>query len=135
MKKLIFFLLIIPFALKAQTQIRIIENIKNTGDTTYQLRYELYIPVPAAFVSLPDKATTLQSFKALFPTIERIDGSNVVFRLNDKFNNSDSEQYIKAYIIQKRQLFQTELNSIKVNEADWLTGEVYDGVNWICEEH
>jgi len=138
MKKLIFILLFLPFMVKAQTQIKIIENVKNivdgVADTTYQLRYEFYIPIPPAFVSLPDKEATLQSFKALFPTIERIDGSNVVFRLNDKFNNSDSEQYIKGYMIMKRQLFENELNAIQVNEADWLTGQTFDGTNWICNE-
>ena len=131
-------MLFLPFAVKAQTQIRIIENVKNivegAADTTYQLRYEFYIPIPTAFISLPDKETTLQSFKTLFPSIERVDGGNVVFRLNDKFNNSDSEQYIKAYMIQKRQLFEAELNAIQVNQADWLTGETFDGINWICNE-
>ena len=126
-------LMLLTIATQAQTKARILENIKNE-DSTFNLRYEIYIPVPIQFTGIPDKNATLQSFKGQFPEIERIDGNTVVFRLNDKFGNSQTEESIKSFISDRWDAFSGGLNAIQVNASDWILGQTLEGNTWNCNE-
>lgn len=117
----------------AQTKVRVFGTDK-TSDTSFTLMYEMYIPVPAQFVSLPQKDETLQSFKRSFPEIERLDGDMVVFRITDSFTASQTEAAIQQYLQTKYLIYQAGINAIQINAGDWLTGQTFDGTTWHCNE-
>jgi hypothetical protein len=134
MKNLLFLLLlIIPMFAAAQTKVRILSTDK-TSDTTYNLMYEMYIPVPAQFASLPDKSTSLQSFKNKYPEIERLDGQMVVFRLNEKFTRAQTEAAIQQYLQTKYLIYEAGINQIQINAGDWLIKQTFDGTTWQCND-
>ena len=125
--------MLLTIATQAQTKARILENIKE-DDSTFNLRYELYITIPAKFIAIPDKESTFQSLKKDIPEIERIDGNMVVFRCNDKFYNYQNEASIKLFIQTKWLSFLTKLNTIQINASDWILGQTFDGSTWKNDE-
>jgi hypothetical protein len=126
-------LMLLTIATQAQTKARILENLKN-DDSTFNLRYELYITIPAKFIAIPDKESTFQSLKQEIPEIERIDGNMVVFRCNDKFYNYQNEASIKAFIQTKWLALLSKLNTIQINASDWILGQTFDGSTWKNDE-
>lgn len=115
-------------------QIKILENIKTPdNDTTYVLQYQFKIPIPAIFSALPDKASTLGSFTPLYPGLDHLEDTNVVFKLSHEFYYTDSDTTIKSFLLTQYQNYQYGLGQLQIPTPDWIKGEYWDGTQWQCQ--
>jgi hypothetical protein len=117
----------------AESKIKILENSKIENSDSIEVRFQFNVQVPPQFTSLPDKASTLNSYRALFPGLERLDGESVVFIFTERFAQTIDEATIKNYFITKYNNYANGLNAIQLPTIDWINGQVWDGTQWQCD--
>ena len=130
MKKLLLAVCLLLSIQASSQQIKVLENTKIPDSDSVSVFYEFYIPIPAHLATIPNRQTVLQSFRPLFPSLDRVDGDNVVFRITTRFALSANMPYVKSYLQTQYAAFQTELNALQVPAVDYLNGATFDGNEW-----